>query len=85
MKYSYKTKGTCSQQIDLEINNDIITNIKFYGGCNGNSKAISKLVDGLSVDQIVEKFAGIQCGFRNTSCVDQLSKAVLAAKEAATD
>lgn len=82
LKYSYKTKGTCSQQIDLEINDGIVTNVKFHGGCNGNSKAISKLIEGLDADQIAEKLAGIQCGFKNTSCADQLSKAVLAAKEA---
>ncbi len=80
MKYSYRTKGTCSQQIDLEINDDIITNVKFYGGCDGNLKAIPILVDGLTVDQIVKKGSGIQCGFKNTSCADQLSKAVLAAQ-----
>lgn len=83
MKYSYRTKGTCSQQIDLEINDDVITNVKFYGGCDGNLKAIPILVDGLTVDQITKKCAGIQCGFKNTSCADQLAKAVLAAKEAA--
>ncbi len=82
MKYSYKTKGTCSQQIDFDINDDVITNVRFYGGCNGNLKAISKLIEGLTADQIAEKFAGIQCGFRNTSCADQLAKAVLEAKEA---
>ncbi len=83
MKYSYRTKGTCSQQIDLDINDDVITNVKFYGGCNGNLKAISILVDGLTVDQITHKCADIQCGFKNTSCADQLAKAVLAAREAA--
>ena len=83
MKYTYRTKGTCSQQIDLEINDDIITNVKFYGGCDGNLKAIPILVEGLTVDQIAEKCAGIQCGFKNTSCADQLAKAVLAAREAA--
>lgn len=83
MKFSYKTKGTCSQQIDLEINNDIITDVKFYGGCNGNLKAIPILIDGWTVDQIAEKCSGIQCGFRDTSCADQLAKAVLAAREAA--
>ena len=51
MKYSYRTKGTCSQQIDLEINDDVITNVKFYGGCDGNLKAIPILVDGLTVNQ----------------------------------
>lgn len=83
MKFSYKTKGTCSQQIDLEINNDVITDVKFYGGCNGNLKAIPILIDGWTVDQIAEKCSGIQCGFRDTSCADQLAKAVLAAREAA--
>lgn len=84
MKYSYKTKGTCSQQIDLEIDNDVITDVKFYGGCNGNLKAIPILIDGWTVDQIVEKCSGIQCGFRDTSCADQLAKAVVAAREAAS-
>lgn len=85
MKYSYKTKGTCARQIDLEINDDIITNVKFYGGCDGNLKAIPILVDGLTVDQIVEKCSGIQCGFKNTSCADQLSRAVLAARAEAAE
>lgn len=80
MKYSYQTKGTCARQIDLEINDNIITNVKFYGGCDGNLKAIPILVDGMTVDQIVEKCSGIQCGFKDTSCADQLSKAVLAAQ-----
>ena len=71
MKYSYRTKGTCSTQIDLEINDDIITNVKFYGGCNGNLKAIPILVDGMTVDDIE-----IICGFKNTSCADQLAHAV---------
>ena len=75
MKYTYRTKGTCSQQIDLEINDDIITNVKFYGGCDGNLKAIPILVEGLTVDQIAEKCAGIQCGFKNTSCGDQRARA----------
>lgn len=83
MKYSYRTKGTCAQQIDLEINNDVVTNVKFYGGCDGNLKAIPILVDGMTVDEIVQKCAGIQCGFKNTSCADQLSKAVLAAQSEA--
>lgn len=82
MKYSYKTKGTCSRQIDFEINDDIITNVKFYGGCDGNLKAIPKLVEGLTADQIADKCAGIQCGFKSTSCADQLARAVLEAKEA---
>ena len=82
MKYSYKTQGTCSTQIDFDIDGDVITNIVFTGGCNGNLKAVSKLVDGMSVDEIEGKLLGNTCGFKNTSCADQLAKAVRAAKNA---
>lgn len=82
MKYSYKTQGTCSTQIDFDIDGDVITNIVFTGGCNGNLKAISKLVDGMSVYEIEGKLLGNTCGFKNTSCADQLAKAVRAAKNA---
>ena len=82
MKYSYQTNGTCSMQIDFDIENDVISNVKFYGGCDGNLKAIPRLVEGLTADQIAEKCSGIQCGFKNTSCADQLAKAVMEAKEA---
>ena len=74
MNYTYYTKGTCSKQIDLEINGDVITNVKFYGGCDGNLKAIPALVDGLTVDEISNKLSGIQCGFKGTSCGDQLAQ-----------
>ena len=76
MKYTYKTEGTCAREIQFEINGNIISNIVFVGGCNGNLKAISKLVDGWTVEQIEEKLKGNQCGFRNTSCADQLARAV---------
>ena len=82
MNFSYKKKGTCSRQIDLEINDNIVTNVVFYGGCDGNLKAIPRLVDGWTADQIAEKCSGVLCGFKNTSCADQLAHAVLAAKEA---
>ena len=82
MQYSYRTKGTCSTQIDLEINGDVVTNVVFYGGCNGNLKAIPALVDGMTVDYIVNKCSNIKCGFKNTSCADQLAHAVLEAYEA---
>ena len=82
MNFSYKTKGTCSRQIDREINDNIVTNVVFYGGCDGNLKAIPRLVDGWTADQIAEKCSGVLCGFKNTSCADQLAHAVLAAKEA---
>ncbi len=83
MHYSYKTKGTCSSQIDLELNDDIVTNVKFHGGCDGNLKAIPILVDGLKTEEIIKKCSGIRCGYKNTSCADQLAHAVEEAKAAA--
>lgn len=76
MNYTYKTKGTCSSQINFDINGDIITNVSFTGGCNGNTKGVASLVDGLTVTQIEERLKGIECGMRRTSCVDQLAIAV---------
>lgn len=76
MRYTYKTEGTCARQIEFDIEGNVISNITFYGGCNGNLKAISKLVDGWTVEQIEAKLKGNQCGFRNTSCADQLARAV---------
>ena len=81
MRYVYKTKGTCSIEISFDINDNIITNISFLGGCNGNLKAIAKLVDGWTVEQIEEKLKGNVCGRRDTSCADQLARAVKEAKE----
>ncbi len=77
--YDYKTQNTCSQLISLDIDGDVIRNVQFQGGCNGNLKAIPILVDGWTVDQIEEKLSGILCGRRPTSCADQLAKAVRAA------
>ena len=79
MTYSYKTKGTCSTQIDLELDGNIVHNVKFTGGCNGNLQAIPKLVEGLTVEQVEEKIGG---GGRPTSCGDQLAKACREALEA---
>ena len=82
MKYTYKTKGTCSTAISFDVDGDIIRNVSFTGGCNGNLKAISKLVDGMTVTQIEEKLKGNLCGMKNTSCADQLAIAVRTAFEA---
>ena len=82
MRYTYKTKGTCSSQIEFDIDNDNITDVKFTGGCNGNLQAVRSLVDGLTVDQIEKKVSGIRCGMKATSCPDQLAKAVREAYEA---
>lgn len=76
MKYNYKTSGTCSQEISFDIEGNVITNIHFVGGCNGNLKAISKLLEGQTVEYIEEKLLGNKCGMRDTSCADQLAKAV---------
>lgn len=76
MTYTYRTRGTCSSAISFELDGNIVKNVKFTGGCNGNLKGISKLVDGMTVDEIVEKLGGTTCGFKSTSCPDQLAKAV---------
>lgn len=76
MTYTYKTQGTCAAQITFDIDGDVITNVSFLGGCNGNLKAISKVVDGMTVEQIEGYFSGITCGYKQTSCSDQLAKAV---------
>lgn len=76
MRYEYKTENTCAQTISFDIEGDIIRNIEFYGGCNGNLKAISKLLDGATVDEIEKKLLGNTCGRRPTSCTDQLAVAV---------
>lgn len=79
--YSYKTKGTCSAQIDVELDGDKVTAVKFYGGCNGNLQGISRIVIGKTVDEVAESFEGIRCGMRNTSCPDQLVKALREAQK----
>lgn len=76
MRCSYKTSGVCSQLIEFDLDGDVVSNVAFAGGCNGNLKAISKLVDGMTVDQIEAKLKGNICGFKNTSCADQLAIAV---------
>lgn len=81
MEYKYRTSGVCSSEITFEINNGIVTNTQFKGGCNGNLKAISKLTDGWSWDQIYDKLSGNTCGFNRTSCADQFAKAVKEAHE----
>ncbi len=76
MRYEYQTEMVCSRLISFDINGDVISNIVFTGGGNGNLKAISKLVDGWTVDKIEQYLKGNTCGFKPTSCADQLAKAV---------
>ena len=76
MRYDYATEMVCSQQISFDLDDNIVSNIEFVGGCNGNLKAISKLVDGWTVEKIESYLLGNTCGRRPTSCADQLAKAV---------
>ncbi len=79
MKFSYKTKGTCSGQIDLELEDGIIKDVVFYGGCNGNLKGISALVKDKPATEVIDTLKGLKCGFKQTSCPDQLAHALEAA------
>ncbi|MBQ6335998.1 MAG: TIGR03905 family TSCPD domain-containing protein [Ruminococcus sp.] len=82
MKYQYIPRGVCSRLIEIEIEDDIIKGCRFLGGCNGNLQGIGRLVEGMEVEDAIEKLQGIDCGGRGTSCPDQLAKALIAAREA---
>ncbi len=73
---NYKTKGTCSTDIDFEVEDGRLKNVAFTGGCNGNLKGISKLVEGMKVEDVINKLEGTKCGFKSTSCPDQLAQAL---------
>lgn len=76
----YRPQGVCSQLIDFELEGDTIKSVAFYGGCNGNLKGIASLVQGMKVDDAIARLEGITCGFKATSCPDQLAKALKSAK-----
>ena len=76
MKYNYKTQMTCSRGISFDITDGVVSNVSFDGGCNGNTKGISALVNGMKAQEVIERLEGIKCGFKPTSCPDQLAKAV---------
>lgn len=76
MFYSYRPSKTCSRQIQFEIDNGIVKKVQFVGGCDGNLKGIASLVEGMSCEEVVKKLSGIKCGFKDTSCPDQLSRAI---------
>lgn len=76
MTHTYKTRGTCSRQIDFELDNGIVKNVSFFGGCNGNLKGIGALVEGRPAEEVIELLKGMKCGFKNTSCPDQLALAL---------
>lgn len=76
MTHSYKTRGTCSRQIDFELDNGIVKNVSFFGGCNGNLKGIGALVEGRPAEEVIQLLKGMKCGFKSTSCPDQLAQAL---------
>lgn len=83
MNFEYNTNGTCSKKIEFELSEDgIIKSVKFLGGCHGNLQGISALVTGMKAEDVIDKISGIRCGFKSTSCPDQLSKALKKALEA---
>ena len=78
--YQYKTKGTCSQMIFFDLEDNKVNNVQFMGGCNGNLKGISQLIEGMDADEVISRLEGTTCGMKQTSCPDQLAKALKEAK-----
>ena len=76
MQYSYKPHGVCARNISFDIEDNIVKIVKFSGGCSGNTQGLAKLAEGMTADEIIERLSGIRCGFKGTSCPDQLAKAV---------
>ena len=77
-RINYRTSGTCSRSIELEVEDGIVKSVVFVGGCSGNTQGIAKLVEGMKTDEAVKRLSGIKCGFKPTSCPDQLSLALKA-------
>ena len=75
-RFSYQTKGVCSKKIDIEIEDNIILRVTYHGGCSGNTQGVAALVSGMQVTEAIERLSGIRCGFKDTSCPDQLSRAL---------
>ena len=80
MQFEYKTQGTCSQRILFEVDGNIVKNVQFLGGCNGNLKGIGSLVEGMNIDDVIARLEGTTCGLKATSCPDQLAQALKVAK-----
>ena len=76
MQFSYKTNGVCSRNILIDVEDGIVRSVRFEGGCNGNTKGISALVVGMKVEEVIKRLEGIRCGFKGTSCPDQLAQAL---------
>ena len=76
MQYTYIPEGVCSKKMIIEVENNIIKSVKIIGGCAGNTVGVSRLIEGMDIDEAIKRLKGIPCGFKNTSCPDQLSKAL---------
>lgn len=76
MQYEYLTQGTCSRKIYIDAEDGIVNGVSFVGGCSGNLQGISKLVEGMKIEDVIERLGGIRCGFKPTSCPDQLARAL---------
>ena len=76
MQYSYRPRGVCSQEMDFEIEDGVVRNLRVLGGCSGNLQGIARLVEGMPVDEVIRRLEGVRCGFKPTSCPDQLAKAL---------
>lgn len=81
MKFSYRPKGVCSQNMEIEIEDGKLTGLKVMGGCSGNLQGIARLVEGMEIDEVISRLEGIRCGFKKTSCPDQLANALKQVKE----
>ena len=81
MQFEHRNKGTCSQAIRFELDGNIVKNVQFLGGCHGNLQGIGKLVEGMDADEVIARLQGVRCGMKQTSCPDQLAKALLEAKK----
>ena len=81
MHYEYKTRGTCSSKIILDVDDNKLTHVEYIGGCNGNLQGISRLVQGMDIDEVSSRLGGIRCGMKQTSCPDQLATALQEVKE----
>ena len=85
MQYTYRTKGVCSQQMEIETEGSRITHVNIIGGCHGNGQGVSRLVEGMEIDEVIARLEGIRCGFKNTSCPDQLAQALKNIRAALAD
>ena len=81
MHYEYKTRGVCSSKILFDVEDNIVSNVRFIGGCNGNGQGISRLAEGMPVDEVIDRLKGFKCGMKSTSCPDQLATALIEATQ----